>query len=117
MTDYEKIVGIDLEEIQNGTALYCIYESEDGGNEWMPIMESTDITSLLKYAKAHYGDSTPLVMQPHIQDIMLSQIVQDAQLKKKEAAIKELLKAKGMEGKGRGVSNWFGLIWKLFKRK
>jgi hypothetical protein len=103
MVDYEKIVGIDLEEIQNDTALYGIYESVDGGKEWMPVLKSANIVMLIEYAKARYDDSTPLVMQPHIQDIMLSQIVQEAR-RTKEAHTKP-------------QKNWFRRVWDFFRRR
>jgi hypothetical protein len=107
MSDYEKIVGIDLEEIQNGIALYCIYESNDGGNGWMPVLKSPNIVMLLEYAKARYDDTTPLVMQPHIQDIMLSQIVQEARQTKQKALQQNKPPRK----------NWFRRVWDFFRRR
>jgi hypothetical protein len=78
MLDSEKIVGIDLVRVDGDTAVYGIYESADGGEEWMPLLESQKICDLLDYAKARYGNDTPMVMQQHIQEILLVQIIEDA---------------------------------------
>lgn len=78
MLDSEKIVGIDLVRMDGDTAVYGIYESADGGEEWMPLLESRNICDLLDYAKARYGNDTPMVMQQHIQDILIVQIIEEA---------------------------------------
>jgi len=78
MLDSEKIVGIDLVRMDGECAVYGIYESSDGGEQWMPLLESKKICDLLDYAKARYGSETPMVMQQHIQDIMMVQIIEDA---------------------------------------
>jgi hypothetical protein len=73
----------------------------------MPVLKSPNIVMLLEYAKARYEDSIPLVMQPHIQDIMLSQIVQEARQTKQKA----------LEQNKPPRKNWFRRIWNFFRRR
>lgn len=104
MTDYEKIVGIDLARIENDAAVYGIYESVDGGGRWMPLLESRSICDLLEYAKARYTDSTPMVMQQHIQDILVIQIIEEAKSRRRLSTSKT-------------KPNWFRRVWDFFKRR
>lgn len=105
MLDSEKIVGIDLVRMDGETAVYGIYESSDGGEQWMPLLESRKICDLLDYAKARYGNDTPMVMQQHIQDILLVQIIEDA---------KRMIRKKPQQEKQESI---FRRILKFFKRR
>lgn len=109
MLDSEKIVGIDLVRMDGDTAVYGIYESADGGEEWMPLLESRNICDLLDYAKARYGNDTPMVMQQHIQDIMLVQIIEEMKFKKNREATRAV--------RNRKPKNWITRILDFFRRR
>jgi len=108
MLDCDKIVGIDLARMDGECAVYAIYESSDGGNEWMPLLESRKIYDLLDYAKARYGNETPMVMQQHIQDILLVQIIEEA---------KHTKKASTAPADTSTQKKWFRRLLDFFKRE
>jgi hypothetical protein len=105
MLDSEKIIGIDLVRIDGEDGIYGIYESVDGGEEWMPLLESRKICVLLDYAKARYDESTPMVLPQQIQNILTYEIMEEAAELKRKKAQAENTKL-----------NWFARLLLFFKR-
>jgi len=108
MTDSDTVIGIDFISTDSDGGLYGLYESTDGGEEWMPLLESRNICDLLDYAKARYGNDTPMVMQQHIQDILLVQIIE-------EATAQKLKHQKNLPKKSR--ESWLMKILNIFRKQ
>lgn len=75
--DNQKIIGIDLINIDMDGGVYGIYESNNSGKNWHIVTKSKTIESLVNFMKLKYNPSVPLIMTDQMQEILRYEFISE----------------------------------------
>lgn len=77
-----QIIGIDFIKTDIGGGVYGLYESFDGGDQWVLVAKGRKIDDMLETAKIRYSENIRMVMPHLITEMLRFEFLEDRELKK-----------------------------------